>query len=225
MDGIKIDKIIRTRRRTFALEIKSDASLIVRAPEHASYETIQKIVYKKRFWISEKQKLAKEKYKKTDQKEFVNGEGFLYLGNIYKLFITDKTYHPIIFDNNSFILSSEYVENAREIFIRWYKKQAYSKISERVARYSSSSGIKYNKINITNAQKRWGSCSIKGNLNFSWRLIMAPLKVIDYVVVHEVVHIEEKNHSRKFWDKVKIMLPDYKKHKNWLKENEYLFFF
>lgn len=82
--------------------------------------------------------------------------------------------------------------------------------------------FKYNKVNITNAQRRWGSCSAKGNLNFSWRLIMASLSVIDYVIVHELVHLEEKNHGRSFWTKVKLLMPDYKKHEDWLKKNGYL---
>ena len=221
MKDIEIDKIIRSKRRTFTLEIKSDARLIVRAPEHASYESIQKIVYKKRSWISKKQKLAEEKYKKVYPKEFVNGEGFLYLGDTYKLCIIDKTDASLTLNTNGFVLAREHVEDAKEVFKKWYRKEARKKISERVAGYSALSGIRYNKVNITNAQKRWGSCSAKGNLNFSWRLIMAPLKVIDYVVVHELAHIEEKNHSKKFWGKVKIMLPDYEKHKNWLKENEW----
>ena len=76
--------------------------------------------------------------------------------------------------------------------------------------YAKKRGLKYNKINITNAQKRWGSCSSKGNLNFSWRLVMAPLPVLDYVVIHELVHLEERNHGKSFWDKVKMLMPDHK---------------
>ena len=123
---------------------------------------------------------------------------------------------------NEFLLSKEYLPIAKEIFVNWYKERAHEKISERVRMYSSMRGFSYNKINITNAKKRWASCSHKRNLNFSWRLIMAPLPVIDYVVVHELVHLEEKNHSKNFWNKVKMLIPDYQKHKEWLKKNGHL---
>jgi len=104
----------------------------------------------------------------------------------------------------------------------WYKERAYEKISERVQWYALKNGFQYNKIKITQAQKRWGSCSSKGNLNFSWRLIMAPLPVVDYVVVHELAHLVEKNHSKAFWSKVKMLMTDYQKQQEWLKRNGHL---
>ncbi len=82
-------------------------------------------------------------------------------------------------------------------------------------------GIDYSNLRITNAQRRWGSCSPSGNICFSLRLVMAPLPVIDYVVVHELVHIREKNHSPRFWNAVKAIIPDYKDHKAWLRKNQY----
>ncbi len=109
-----------------------------------------------------------------------------------------------------------------ERFTNWYKERAYEKIKERVEFYAQKRGLKYNRVNITSAEKRWGSCSAKGNLNFSWRLIMAPLPVVDYVVVHELVHLIEKNHSKEFWKKVKLFMPDYEKYKDWLKEKGHL---
>lgn len=218
---IRIDKIIRTRRRTIALEVARDASLIVRAPYNTPLDFIEKVVFKKRFWIKEKQEFVRDRYQKIVPKEFVSGEGFLYLGNMYKLEIVDVLDMPIIF-NNGIKISRKNLDLAKEILIAWYKEQAYQKISERVDWHSSLSGLKYNKIKISDAQKRWGSCSAKGNLNFNWRLIMAPLRVIDYVVVHELAHLEENNHSKRFWNKIKIMLPDYEQYKEWLKENRHL---
>ena len=221
MAEIKIDKIIRSKRRTIALEVTRDASLIVRAPYRTSFDFIEKVVFKKRFWIKEKQEIVRDRHKKVIPKEFISGEGFLYLGNMYKLEFIDDLDMPIVF-NNGFKIARKNYDIAKEILIAWYKAQAYQKISERVNWHSSSSGLRYNKIRISDAQKRWGSCSAKGNLNFSWRLIMAPLRVIDYVVVHELAHLEEKNHSKRFWNKIKIMLPDYEQYRDWLKENRYL---
>lgn len=219
---IRIEQIIRTNRKTIALQITEDGALIVRAPFSVSDETIMRVIYKHRDWIKEKKKQMEARDPKFVPKEFVNGEGFLFLGRYYRLQIVDNQEEPLKFENNRFLLSKEALPKAKEVFIDWYKKMAYEKISERVEWYASLSGIKYKKVNITNAQKRWGSCSPNGNLNFSWRLIMAPLSVIDYVVVHELAHIEIKNHSKAFWNKVKVLMPNYEKCKEWLKLNGYL---
>jgi len=218
---IEIEKIIRSKRKTIALQITDDATLIVRAPFGVSEQIIKNIVAKHAHWIKKKREEILSRDPKFVKKEFVNGEGFLYLGKYYKLTIVERQDEPLVF-KNGFFLSKAYLPIAREVFVNWYKKKAYEKISERVEWYAKKRGFKYNKINITNAQKRWGSCSPKGNLNFSWRLIMAPLPVIDYVVVHELVHLEEKNHTKSFWEKVKMLMPDYEKYKNWLKNNGYL---
>ncbi|MBI4686643.1 MAG: M48 family metallopeptidase [Nitrospirae bacterium] len=221
MTEIKIAKIIRSKRKTIALEIARDATLIVRAPYRTPMDFIEKVVFKKRFWIKEKQEIIRDRYQKIASKKFVSGEGFLYLGNMYRLEFIDASDMSIVF-NNGFQISRQHIYMAKEILTAWYKEKAYQKISERADWYSSLYGLKYNKIKISDAQKRWGSCSAKGNLNFSWRLIMAPLRVIDYVVVHELAHLEENNHSKAFWNKVKIMLPDYEQYRKWLKENTHL---
>jgi len=203
---IIIDEIIRSRRKTIALQVSHDARLIVRVPYYTSERLIRKVINEKRLWILKKQEQAKEKYKKVCSKKFVNGERFLFLGNSYKLHIVDDFDLSLIFNNEIFFLSKKILNKAKEVFIKWYKEQAYKNFSERAAIYSKISGITYNKLKITNARKRWGSCSSKGNLNFTWRLIMAPLQVIDYVIVHELVHIKEKNHSKNFWNNVRIIL-------------------
>lgn len=218
---IEIEEIIRTKRKTIALQITDDATLIVRAPFDVSDETIMGVVLKHKDWIEKKKKEIEERDPKFSPKEFVNGEGFLYLGRYYKLRIVDTQKEPLKF-KNVFYLSKNALPVAREVFIEWYKNKAYEKISERVKWYAQKRNFKYNKINITDAKKRWGSCSPNRNLNFSWRIIMAPLPVVDYVVVHELVHLEEKRHTKEFWNKVKMLMPDYEKHKDWLKKYGYL---
>jgi len=221
MTNIKIDKIIRSKRKALALEITRDARLIVRAPETTPLEFIEKVLFRKRLWIQNKQKLAKETYRHVQPKEFVNGEGFLYLGNTYRLYIVDHCFPTLLFDQE-FRLSRAYLSKAKELFIDWYRKQSYQKIKERVDWYSNLFGFKYNQFSITNAQKRWGSCSANGNLHFSWRLIMAPLSVIDYVIVHELVHTIERNHSMRFWNRVQLIKQNYQDNLEWIKENEHI---
>ena len=217
-----IDRIVRSKRKTFSIEVERDGSLVVRAPMKASMKSITGMVRTKSRWIARKQHQALEKYGSIAPKRFVKGERFLYLGNPYPLMIGNATNPPLTFDNMNFLLSDEYVAKARESFIDWYRQQARSVISERVQRYSSPSDIRYGKLKITNAQKRWGSCSARGNLCFSWRLAMAPREVIDYVIVHELAHIEHKDHSRQFWDRVERVLPDYRSRRKWLKDNDHL---
>jgi predicted metal-dependent hydrolase len=220
MAVIKIDKVIRSKRRTIALEIGRDATLIVRAPESLSLDYIEKLVYKKRAWIEKKQERARIRYARVASREFVNGEEFLYLGAFYPLSIVAGTDIPLTLSNGrEFRLSRDYHPHARQVFITWYKIEAYTMIKRRLGRYSALSGLGYNKFDITDARRRWGSCNTKGHLRLSWRLIMAPLRVIDYVIVHELVHLTEKNHSEEFWERVRIFLPEYKKDRKWLKVN------
>lgn len=213
-------KVIKSKRKTIALTVTEDAQLIVKAPFYVSEETIKQVILKHRRWI-EKRKREINSRAKYKPKEFVNGEGFLYLGKWYKLFIVEEQLEPLRFENG-FYLSKTALPHAKKVFLDWYKRSAYEKISERVEFYAKKRGITYNKIKISNAMRRWGSCSSRGNLNFSWRLIMAPLSVIDYVVVHELAHIIERNHSKRFWNIVKIMMPDYKIQSKWLKDFGYL---
>jgi len=201
--------------------INDDAVLIVRAPFGTSEENINKVVLKYKDRLQKTQEEVRLRNLKFNKKEFVDGERFLYLGNYYNLKLTDDP--EILLDfKEEFLLSKKYLLYAKNIFIIWYKERAYEKISQRVRWYAQKNGFEYNKINITNAQKRWGSCSHQGNLSFSWRLIMAPLSIIDSVVVHELVHLEVKNHSKVFWNKVRSLDPEYKEHKDWLKSNGYL---
>ncbi len=221
MLDIKIEKIIRSKRKTIALQITDDATLIVRAPFGIDEKKIWEVIKKHSDWIEKKKKEIEARDPKVLKKEFVNGEGFLYLGKYYKLYIVDNQDIPLKLEDG-FYLSRSFLDKAREVFIDWYKKEAFDIISERVKWYAQKSNLKHNKINITSAQKRWGSCSSNGNLNFSYRLIMAPIPVIDYVVVHELAHLEERNHGKNFWIKVKMLMPDYKKREEWIKENGYM---
>jgi hypothetical protein len=217
MSQIKIDQIIRSSRRTLSLEIAPDASLVVRAPRHVKMDAIENVIFRKRFWIQSKQKLIQKKRSEIHPKQFVNGEGFLYLGRMYQLQIVEDAV-PLCFQE-CFYLSKGH---GRQAFIKWYKERALEKIFERVEWYAKAAGLEYKSINLSNAAKRWGSCSGKDKLRFNWRLIMAPLEVIDYVAAHELAHLKEKNHTRAFWGKVGSILPGYKKSAVWLKENQHL---
>jgi hypothetical protein len=220
---MNMGKIIRSKRNTIALQVCEDATLLVRAPLGVGDDVIRKLILKHHKWIEDKQAEILARNLSFTKKEFVNGEDFFYLGKSYCMkIVKEKNINDKLVFKDRYFYLNEKIKNPRKVFIDWYKKKAYQRISERVDWYAQKRGFQYNKIKISNAQKRWGSCSNSGNLNFTWRLVMAPMSVIDYVVVHELVHLSEKNHSRSFWNMVHFLLPKYKKQREWLKKNGYL---
>jgi predicted metal-dependent hydrolase len=217
MNALEIDEIIRSRRKTIALIVKPDGRLVVRAPITATRRQIMNFVHEKSEWI----RSSREKVKNqpiTPKKQFVEGERFWYLGKTYPIKLVSNP-HPALTLKSSFLLSRSAVPNGEDTFKKWYQTQARAVLTRRVQELANQNGFAYKKIRITSARTRWGSCSTRGSLNFSWRLIMAPEDVIDYVIVHELVHTKIHNHSRQFWNQVALIMPDYAKKRNWLKIN------
>jgi len=215
---VKIDHIIRTKRKSIALIVEPDGRLVVRAPMRVSDADIKHLVKQKERWIREKQKQVKDKSTQSKPKVYMDGEEFLYLGKSYQLKIVADL-NPALVLSRKFYLSHRALPKAEIVFTEWYREQARAVISERVKLYAARHGFKYRKIRVTSAMTRWGSCSSLGNLNFTWRLVMAPPEVIDYVVVHELAHLRVDNHSKEFWNQVERIMPDYKQCLRWLKEN------
>jgi len=212
-------KLIRSRRRTLALEIARDAALVIRAPHHFDLPTIHRIIEEKKEWILKKQRFYLEKQRSLPIKKYKEGETFLYLGQEYPLKIADQA-EALRYDG-AFYLSQNYHQKAKQLLIQWYKDQAYQLFASRAGYYSYYIGVKFGKLKLSNAKSRWGACTRSGNIRLSWRLIMAPLWVIDYVIIHELTHILEHNHSKRFWSKIEALYPEYKKCKRWLKENDH----
>ena len=142
----------------------------------------------------------------------------MFLGNAYPLEVAKRQKKPLILEEN-FKLAESAQSNAKLVFERWYRAQARQILDERVELYARQYGFQYTKIGITSARTRWGSCSASGSLNFSWRLILAPLEAVDYVVVHELVHTVFHNHSKQFWKMVGEVMPDYSERRKWLRKN------
>ena len=219
MTQIQIDQIIRSRRRTLGLQVTSDAQLVVRVPQKMPLEMVHAMLRQKHSWILKKQRYAREHYLPAAPLSFASGEKFLYLGKEYGLSLIPGTYGTLVFNGKEFLLPPGCVPLAQWLFRDWYREQAAEFLSSRVLHYAGMIGARYSRIGISNAKGRWGSCSSKGVLNFSWRLMMAPQEVVDYVVVHEVVHLEELNHSKRFWQKVKALASDYLEAKRWLERH------
>ncbi|MCI7790231.1 MAG: M48 family metallopeptidase [Lachnospiraceae bacterium] len=215
---IEPKKIVRSRRKTIALVIDSDGELIVRAPFYASENDILRFVREKQNWIEQKAKEMKQKTKERPRLSLQEGETIPYLGRECMIFrgMTRK----ICFDGNAFLLPES--EDAGAKLVSWYKKRAAVILKERVESIAEKMQVSPGGVRITSAKTRWGSCSYTNHLNFTWRLIMCPPEVVDYVVVHELCHIIHKNHSKSFWNCVEGIDTSYREHEKWLKENRRL---
>jgi len=213
---MQIDRLIRRRRKTITLIVERDGSLTVRAPLRLSRVQIESFVQDKAEWIQRTR--HKIKAAAIPPKQYADGEQFLFLGACFELKLV-RPQRPALKFEDGFRLSCTAQKRGAEVFAAWYKQRALEIISERVARFSEQYRFTPEQVKITSARTRWGSCSPNGSLNFTWRLVMAPLDVIDYVVVHELAHLRVKNHSKRFWREVEAILPGYQLQRKWLREN------
>lgn len=218
MDPVKIDSIVRSKRKTIALIITPDAKLVVRAPLRTSTACIDKLVAEKSAWIRRKIAEIAERTV-AEKKQFIDGEEFLFLGKNYQLKITSDSLPGAELGEHLYVSGKTGPEVHRQVY-GWYRTQAGKIIGDRCLVWAKIVGRTPTSIRISHATRRWGSCSTRGTLCFSWRLILVPLEIIDYVIVHELAHLIHHNHSKRFWDTVGTVMPDYRERKNWLKINE-----
>ena len=214
----KINEVIRSNRRSFGLEIKPDGRLVIRAPRHATQSQIEAIVAQKAAWIRQKQAVAAERFPNAQPKNFTPGETFWYLGQQYPLKLTDRRRPPLELEG-AFLLSRTAQNRAKAVFINWYREETRSITYNLIETYSQNYDFQVGALTINSARTRWGSCSGQNNLNFTYRLSMAPFSVVDYVVVHELCHLKVRNHSAAFWQAVRSIKPNYEQEQGWLKQN------
>lgn len=215
------------RKKTVAIEIDPLAKIIVSAPHDLQEEKLLMIVQKKARWIVEKQEIIKNG-SSNSIKEFVSGESFPYLGKEYRLKLVrsaeEKEGKCELKNNRFYIEVNKNLENGKgkklikEALMDWYLLRAEEKIRERANYYSRQIGKKPGDIKIKAQEKRWGSCSHDGILRFNWKIIIAPLSVLDYVIVHGLCHLIFPHHSSHFWQKMQSVLPGYKRRRELLKQ-------
>jgi len=211
--------IVRSaKRKNLTLTVERDSTIVVQAPEHATDEAIDRVVQAKKQWLYEKLRQA-PKYQTRPHppgKEVVNGESALYLGQEYTITLTHEPTGDIRFERGFFIPSLSQ-EATRKALRDWYEKQAHTVILPRVHRFACDLGVTVAQAHIVDDRLRWGACTAGGNIRLNWRLIKAPMPVIDYVVVHELAHLLESNHTPDFWSIVRAKLSGAEKSKAWLK--------
>ena len=210
-------------RKTLAIQVEPVDKILVLSPIGLPEEIIKDKVKSKSRWIIKKLLDFKDMGYLPFNREFVNGEAFMYLGRNYSLqLLLDKNLQRIKvgLSDGKLSISTPTKEQPilKKAMEKWYRREAKKIILKRLEFYKPKFAIETRIIKIKEQKKRWGSCTSKGDLLFNWRTIMAPSPVIDYIIVHEMSHLANKNHSLQFWKSIENILPDYKNRRKWLKD-------
>jgi predicted metal-dependent hydrolase len=207
------------RRRTMQITVERTGELILSAPPDVGIDQLREFVGEKRFWIYTKLAQKDRLQRKVPRKEFVGGEGFLYLGRSHRLKIVDSQDLPLKLTCGRFALRGDALPHAREHFIRWYSERAQVWLAGRVAEYQSRMEVAPAGVKVQDLGYRWGSCGKGDWLYFHWKSILLPARIAEYVVVHETAHLHQPHHTPAFWLRVERVMPDYAQRKAWLAEH------
>ena len=212
------------RAKRVRLEVRPQTGLTVVVPRSYNIGQLSGLLKSKERWISRNLARFNHFQSLSSKKELNSGDTVPYLGRDLEL--VKRENHDgvgdVILEGNILAVSPGLFKNGiLELALeRWYRTEAAQLINERTNKLSSQLGISYKQIVIRGQKTRWGSCSRKKNLSFNWKLIMAPQPVLDYVIIHELVHLKEMNHSKRFWELVAQYCPGWREHKKWLKQHE-----
>ena len=218
ISGIDI-KVIKSKRKTSSIYIERDGSVSARVPETLSDNEIADLLKAKEYQIFKHLAEWQELNENAVEREYVSGQSFLYLGRNYRLKYDEVESGKLHFRRNTFFLNPTDQSKAKDLFVKFYKQKLNQKLPEIVKRYQEQLGVFPNAIKVMELQNRWASCTPNGNVNFHWKCAMAPIDVLHYIVVHELVHLIHPNHSKAFWNEVDKILPKYDEQIYWLKLN------
>lgn len=211
----------KSDRKTASIYVERDGTISVLVPKTLKATDIDRLIETKRRWIYRNLAEWEDTNATRIRRQFVSGEGFLYLGRSYRLKLVDDQPEPLLLKDGYFCLLSDNgeLQNPDAAFKAFYKAKGQTKIADRVSHYADRMGVVPSGVRILELQNRWASCTPEGRLNFHWKCMMAPPTVIDYIVVHELAHLQYLNHTKAFWDQVDKVLPDYRDRKEWLRLN------
>ena len=238
--------IVRRKRKTISIKIEENGHVIVSAPLRTSKEYILKVVQSKADWIIKNQAEIEKRGSKKIIREFTEGSTFMYLGEEYPLhlifneskknitveleelvnqlnifFNIDINSENKLKKSKEFIINTNSmdVEKIRVALEKWYREETLKIVTKRIDYYADNFKDKVTNIRVKEQKRRWASCTGKNAILFNWRISMARADVIDYIVVHEMCHMDHRNHSKYFWDRVEEIMPNYKEKHEWLKTN------
>jgi hypothetical protein len=204
------------RRKTVEITVERGGELVVSAPEDCPASAMADFVREKSSWIYGK--LAEKALldQPVGSKRFATGEGFSYLGRVYRLLLVDDQDVPLKLAGGRFRLRRGDAGAGREPFVRWYRAHAQPWLALRVRGWAPRIDVEAGEVRVLDLGFRWGSCGRGGAVNFHWAVILLPPRIVDYLIVHELVHLHERHHTPEFWRRVERAMPDYERRKAWL---------
>lgn len=208
--------LVRKRRKSIGIFLTPEGKLKIHAPLRMSVKVIEETLERHKDWLE--LRLSEVRAARQAGRSYAEGEEFPYLGQSYPLRFVENQSEPVLL-NESICIDKRFEEHAEQALKFWYHQEAEKILVQRTLWYSLKLLLRHKRIKISNAKTRWGSCSASGSINLNWRLIMAPMQVIDLIVVHELMHLNQMDHSKAFWAKVEKLIPDYKKWEKWLRDN------
>lgn len=224
---INYDIRYSTKRKDITIGVDWVDGVSVVVPHETDQLQIEYVIKKKAPWILKKIADFREIRMLSSNREFISGEKISYLGRQYRLKVTkdeSALEASLVFRNCRFfaILPMSFNELNRkqhlyDLFRKWYITHGLKKIHNRIELYSARMECYPSKVIVKEQQARWGSCTKNKTININWKILMAPMRIVDYVVVHELAHIQYSDHSNEFWSKVESILPDYEERKEWLR--------
>lgn len=209
-------------RQTTDIVIERNGLITVRPPKRMTPEQVDETVLSKRMWIYRNLAEWRDLNASHVTREWVSGESFLYLGSHYRLQLVSEQDEPLKLKDGRFCLLRSVVEAggrkaAHQAFEDFYIDKGLPRIKKRAAYFAAKVGVAMNSVQIKELGYRWASCLKNGDLQFHWKCLMAPLTIIDYIIVHELCHMHHRDHSNAFWNEVDKVLPDYRERKDWLR--------
>lgn len=221
---IEYELLPGSERKTTDIVIERDGHITVRPPNEYTPEQVDAVVESKRMWIYRNLAEWRDLNASAVVREWVNGETFLYLGRAYRLSLVSDQGCDLKLKDGQFCLDRGLVEQhgvsaARSAFEDYFRQKGAQRLNERVTFYAPRVGVDAPGVKVKEMGYRWASCGTTNMLNFHWKCMMAPPKVIDYIVVHELCHLHHRNHSDSYWNEVDKVMPDYRERKAWLRRH------
>ena len=207
------------KRKTMLIRIENNGDVLVLAPMGTNKKTLTNLLESKKDWVSRKRLMLIERQKHAPVYQLEDGGIVPFLGKPCQIRLIDSEGKHCEVERSGSIISVVAPKDGdwKCKVKSWYRDQARIILTDEVKRYRAIMNVKPGRIAIREQKTRWGSCSSKGNLNFNWKIVMAPLPVLEYLVLHEMCHLVHPNHSPNFWSEVRRFMPDYQGRRDWLK--------
>ena len=217
---ITVDAIVRSKRKTISILISPQGKVVVKAPTNCPVSYINSVLIKRQDWIIKHQ--TKIINRTILNQDIINYKKILFNGVVYRLALADNIKKITLYNDALYIPYKMPKDKIKPNIIKWYKQHALNLAQERITLYANIMHLAPQNVSINNTKTSWGLCNNKKEIKLNWRIAMLPPKLVDYIAVHELAHICEFNHSKRFWQIVLSVLPDTKERRSELKQGDYL---